>query len=256
MTLSQPDHGPVERGSTGSGAPEGPGPAGAVEEDRFVLVDRHELDALRYQALHDPLTDLPNRALLEDRVEQAILGARRSGGRFAVLALDLNGFKAVNDTLGHQSGDIALQRITERLRRTLRESDTIGRLGGDEFSVLLPGTGEQGAAVVAHQLLGVFHGPVDVEGRPVQLGASIGIAVFPDDAGDLTSLFAHADRAMYAAKRQGIGLASATAGGGRSVSSGRAGRRPPNGGVFGWMLAPMAVAPLAGRLHHRRPGAP
>lgn len=179
---------------------------------RGVIVDiTDKLQAeelLRQQATHDSLTGLPNRALLADHLQQAIKEARRTGDRVALLILDLDDFKEVNDALGHQAGDRLLAAFAERLREELRECDTIARLGGDEFALLLTTNADiAGAAAVAGRVLEVIDEPFDVEGLALQARSSIGIAVFPDHADDADSLSARADVAMYLAKGAGKGAA-------------------------------------------------
>ena len=179
---------------------------------RGVVVDiTDKLQAeelLRQQATHDSLTGLPNRALLADHLEQALKEARRTGDRVALLLLDLDDFKEVNDALGHHAGDRLLVAFAERLRRELRECDTIARLGGDEFALLLTTNADiEGAAAVAERVLEVIDEPFDVEGLALQARSSIGIAVFPDHAEDAESLSARADVAMYLAKGAGKGAA-------------------------------------------------
>jgi diguanylate cyclase (GGDEF)-like protein/PAS domain S-box-containing protein len=162
---------------------------------------------LRRQAFHDPLTGLPNRALLHDRLQQAIRLAHRDGSPLALLLMDLDRFKEVNDTLGHQQGDALLQQVCQRLQDALRASDTVARLGGDEFAVLLPGTDEAGATAVARQLLRVLEQPFELEGQPVDVGASLGFALHPAHGTDAATLLRRADVAMYVAKRAGGGYA-------------------------------------------------
>jgi diguanylate cyclase (GGDEF)-like protein len=166
--------------------------------------ERAEAD-LRDQALHDPLTGLPNRALLDDRLESAIAVAQRQEAPLSLLLLDLDGFKAVNDTLGHHAGDLVLTEIAARLSGTLRESDTAARLGGDEFVLLLPATPLVGAVETARALVDFIVAPIIVEGKPLMVGASIGIAVFPNHGRDAEVLLAAADSAMYDAKHSGGG---------------------------------------------------
>ena len=161
-----------------------------------------------YQALHDHLTGLPNRLLMSDRVSQAILASGRDRSLVAVMLMDLDRFKEVNDTLGHHSGDLLLQQIGPRLRSVLRESDTIARLGGDEFAVLLPNVVDRGSALsVADKLKRALDLPFEVQGLRLNIEASIGIAFFPDHAEDVTTLIQRADVAMYVAKRTGGGYA-------------------------------------------------
>jgi diguanylate cyclase (GGDEF)-like protein len=156
----------------------------------------------RHQALHDTLTGLPNRTLFHDRVEQALLIARRDGHRLAVIIMDLDRFKEINETLGHHNGDRLLRLIALRLKSTLRESDTISRLGGDEFGLLLPKLEAPGAAAqVARKLIKALKDhPMVVGGLTLDVGASIGIAVYPEHGEDVEALLQRADVAMYAAK--------------------------------------------------------
>lgn len=159
---------------------------------------------MRHQAHHDPLTDLPNRASLRYRIEQAIKRAREAEGRLAVLFLDLDYFKDVNDRLGHAMGDRLLREVAERLQRVLRHEDTVGRLGGDEFLILLEGLpASRFAGQVAHKVIEVLTQPFDIEGESIQIGVSVGIAVFPEQANDADGLIGHADAAMYEAKAAG-----------------------------------------------------
>ena len=154
----------------------------------------------------DPLTGLPNRALLRDRVAQAMAAARRHGSRLALLFLDLDGFKQINDTLGHAAGDQTLREVALRLGQAVRAADTVGRYGGDEFLILLSEVSQAAdAAVIAAKLLAVLAEPLLVAGQDMRLTASIGIGIHPDDADTLEALIAQADAAMYLAKRQGRG---------------------------------------------------
>lgn len=159
---------------------------------------------MRYQAHHDPLTDLPNRSSLRFRIEQAIERVREDDSRLAVLFLDLDYFKDVNDRLGHAMGDRLLREVAERLQRLLRHEDTVGRLGGDEFLILLEGLpAPRFAGEVAHKVIDVLTQPFEIEGESIQIGVSIGIAVFPEQAEDADGLVGHADSAMYEAKAAG-----------------------------------------------------
>ena len=163
-----------------------------------------ELARNEHQALHDALTGLPNRTLLFDRVERALAHDRRQGSSTAVLLLDLDRFKEVNDTLGHHNGDRLLCEVASRLTHALRAADTLARLGGDEFAVLLPGTDGEGALVLAHRLVDALHAPIELDGLSIAVGASIGVAVAPEHGDDPERLLQRADVAMYAAK-QGTG---------------------------------------------------
>jgi diguanylate cyclase (GGDEF)-like protein/PAS domain S-box-containing protein len=154
---------------------------------------------LEYLALHDSLTDLPNRTLLKQRVEEAILASEEGSSPFAVLLLDLDQFKEVNDTLGHHAGDLVLKQVAGQLRQSVRDTDTVARLGGDEFAVLLPG------AAVAGEILRDLKRPLLVEGKQINIETSIGGAVYPEDGHDSRALLHQADISMYAAKRAGSG---------------------------------------------------
>jgi diguanylate cyclase (GGDEF)-like protein/PAS domain S-box-containing protein len=157
-------------------------------------------------AHHDTLTGLSNRVTLQDRLGQALTRARRHGNRVAVMMLDLDHFKNVNDALGHTVGDGLLQAVATRLSARMRASDTLARVGGDEFVVLLPDLSDRsGAAVIAQKLIGAFTEPFFVQRNRLDVGASIGITVFPDDATELDLLLRNADIALYRAKRSGRG---------------------------------------------------
>jgi diguanylate cyclase (GGDEF)-like protein/PAS domain S-box-containing protein len=161
----------------------------------------HQRD-LEHQVLHDTLTGLPNRVLLHERLSNAILVGRREGHRMALLLMDLNGFKEVNDALGHQAGDQLLRQVAARVREELRISDTVARLGGDEFAIILPGVGDhEDAAQAANKLVNALGTPFDVAGERLHVAASIGIALFPEHGEDVDTLLRRADIAMYVAKR-------------------------------------------------------
>jgi diguanylate cyclase (GGDEF)-like protein len=165
-----------------------------------------QTDKLRHQAMFDELTDLPNRVLFQDRLQQAILASQRENRPFALLALDLNRFKEVNDTLGHQQGDALLRQVALRLTTFSRQSDTIARMGGDEFSLLLPATNALGATVFAKKIMTSMEEIFDLDGKSVEIGASIGIALFPEHGANCEILMRHADSAMYVAKRATSGF--------------------------------------------------
>jgi diguanylate cyclase (GGDEF)-like protein len=162
---------------------------------------------LLQQAFHDDLTGLANRALLHDRVQQAIVVANRQKTRAALLLMDLDRFKEINDTFGHHYGDLLLQRFSERLLGVLRASDTLARLGGDEFAVLLPDTDDQGAVFTAEKLLDGLDEAFDVQEQRLMMGASIGIAIYPAHGQETNTLLQRADVAMYHAKRSESGYA-------------------------------------------------
>ncbi len=161
-------------------------------------------EQIEYLAHHDPLTDLPNRVLLRDRFLQAQGQAARSANRVAILFLDLDHFKLVNDTLGHPIGDRLLQAVAERLRHGVRETDTISRQGGDEFVIVLPELADpESAGSIAGKLMEQMHEPVRVNGHRLNVTFSLGIALYPDDGEDFDTLMKKADTAMYSAKEAG-----------------------------------------------------
>ncbi len=162
---------------------------------------RAALEQLRQLAMVDALTGLPNRLLFLDRLETALARCRRDHGRCAVLFVDLDGFKTVNDRLGHAAGDALLRRVARELRDVVRESDTVGRLGGDEFGILLPDIrGAREPEVVARKVVECVRRPKAGLPSNVRVGASVGIALFPTDACGARGLIAAADSAMYRAK--------------------------------------------------------
>ncbi|WP_019142283.1 putative bifunctional diguanylate cyclase/phosphodiesterase [Noviherbaspirillum massiliense] len=165
---------------------------------------RHANERLHHLALHDGLTRLPNRTLLEDRIIQAISSAQRSGKPFSVMFLDLDRFKTINDSLGHHYGDKLLQAVAQRLTAILRSEDTVARIGGDEFVVVLREMAEaQAAAHIAEKILTALARPFSIEGQEQNISSSIGISIYPDDGTDLRALMMHADSAMYHAKNMG-----------------------------------------------------
>lgn len=169
------------------------------------ITERKEHEArLQYLATHDALTDLPNRNLLDDRIFQAIAHAQRSESGFALLLLDLDRFKLINDGYGHGYGDALLLTLSERLKEAARESDTVARLGGDEFVVLLsPLRNAEEAIPVVRRIQNVFSAPFHVLDTELYSSGSIGIAVYPGDGKDANALLKNADAAMYRAKQQG-----------------------------------------------------
>ncbi len=168
---------------------------------------RKQIDSLRHQATHDALTELPNRALLQDRLAQILQSAAPDAAPVALLLLDLDRFKEINDTLGHHVGDQLLQRISPRVLELLRAADTMARLGGDEFAVLLPGADEAAARALASKILAALAVPFTLEGQSLDVGGSIGIALAPAHGLDVPTLLRHADVAMYVAKRGHLGYA-------------------------------------------------
>ncbi|KIF80629.1 two-component system response regulator [Noviherbaspirillum autotrophicum] len=187
-----------------------PDAAGKVAQVVMVsrdITDRKEMEAyILHQSFHDTLTGLPNRLLLEDRMRQATANLGRQHAPVAVLFIDLDRFKDINDTLGHASGDRLLQEVAERLGRCVREGDTVARLSGDEFVVLLAGLHDvQDAALVANKIVRTVAEPCLIGGRELRVSPSIGIAIFPDDGQNMEELLRNADTAMYHAKQEGRG---------------------------------------------------
>ncbi len=167
-----------------------------------VTERRRAEDVIRWRAYHDVLTGLPNRALLRDRLDRVLAMAERSGELAALLFLDLDRFKHVNDTLGHVAGDRLLVAVAVRLTGCLRAEDTVARLGGDEFVVLLPSLRAAGdAADVARKILAVLSAPLLVEGHEMSVTASVGMSLFPLDGHDAATLMETADAAMYRSKQ-------------------------------------------------------
>jgi diguanylate cyclase len=175
------------------------------DRDRAEEALRQQAALNRHQALHDSLTELPNRSLFQDRVRQVIRTAQREGGGAAVLVMDLDRFKEINDTLGHASGDRLLVEAARRLRTTLRGADSIARLGGDEFGILLHDASPTGVAAAAGRIHATFAAPFSLDGLPLQIEASIGAATYPEHADDVEGLIQRADIAMYVAKRDNSG---------------------------------------------------
>ena len=171
------------------------------------ITDRKQAELrIRYMALHDALTGLPNRALLQDLLGQSIALAGRNKKRVAVFMLDLDRFKNVNDSFGHEVGDRLLEGVSVRLRNSLRESDIVARLAGDEFVVCLPMVEpQQDVTSVTHKLLATLNAPFHIEGHGLQIGASIGICEYPIDGDNPKELLQAADTAMYEAKKKGRG---------------------------------------------------
>jgi diguanylate cyclase (GGDEF)-like protein/PAS domain S-box-containing protein len=161
-------------------------------------------EAVRFLAYHDSLTGLPNRRLLDDRLGQAIHLAQRRDRKLAVMLIDLDDFKHVNDSLGHRAGDAMLREVAQRLALCVRRADTLARHGGDEFVIVISDVqADSDCALVAEKVLRSLSGEFHLEGRALRLGASIGISLFPNDAGDGDALLRNADAAMYRAKQLG-----------------------------------------------------
>jgi|GEM_PF-514857 len=172
---------------------------------RDITELRSNEEQVRHLAYHDALTGLPNRALFLDRFGHALALAQREDSRLAVVFMDLDGFKAVNDTFGHEVGDELLQEVARRIRQTLRrDTDTVARLGGDEFVLLIEGiSSAETVAQLAEEIIASVRQPITLRGHSVKVGASLGLALFPEDGSDVKTLMQQADTAMYAAKAAG-----------------------------------------------------
>jgi diguanylate cyclase (GGDEF)-like protein len=202
-----------------------------VDHQLAAAVEQEE--GSRHAAMHDHLTGLPNRALFKDRLDRQIAHAKRYRRTLAVMFLDLDNFKAINDTHGHQAGDAVLQTVAARLAQNTRNDDTVSRYGGDEFLCLLtPLHGQEDAAIIATKILKAIQTPCDVRVGDVVidlcLEASIGISVFPNDGATAATLITQADEAMYAAKENRSGIAFAQQ---KAVLGATTHRRPMTAGL-------------------------
>lgn len=182
----------------------------AILEERFKLLTnaiQNETAALEYQASHDPLTELPNRKMLNERLQTALVKSQKTNSSLVLIISDLNHFKEINDTLGHHIGDLVLQQASERLYNTVRRTDTVARLGGDEFGIVLPETNLEQAEQIIKKIVEAFAFPFVAEGHNLNVGISIGVVESPRHGNDVNILVQRADVAMYAAKRSGGGYA-------------------------------------------------
>jgi diguanylate cyclase (GGDEF)-like protein/PAS domain S-box-containing protein len=169
-----------------------------------ITLSKAEQETVAHQAQHDFLTNLPNRLLFRDRFKQQLARAKRHKKKFAVLYIDLDKFKPVNDTLGHQVGDQLLVAVAERLKLQVREIDTVSRFGGDEFAVLMSEvTSRNDVTTLADKVLASLSLPYSLEGHAIHVTGSMGIAIYPDDGPDMETILSKADISMYKAKRNG-----------------------------------------------------
>lgn len=179
-------------------------PKYVVAVGMILLQLENQIEHNKHLALHDELTGLPNRRLFEDRLDGALERARRSGAQAALLLVDLDHFKQVNDTVGHHIGDLLLKRVGQIFNARVRRSDTVARTGGDEFSIILESpTSREIANLVGESLMHLLEEPFEFEGHSVRIGGSVGIAIFPEDASDAATLRIAADRRMYGDKYAG-----------------------------------------------------
>ena len=179
-------------------------------EPHFVALSRDITDRveaeerIQYHAMHDVLTGLPNRALLFELIRKAVLIARREQGLLCVIFMDLDKFKPVNDNFGHAVGDLLLKEVADRIQKSIRDSDTVARMGGDEFVILLPKIRMvEDALFVANKVAAAIRAPYVIEGHELNVSASFGLSHFPEHGDDIDQLLMHADQAMYAAKAAG-----------------------------------------------------
>ena len=172
-----------------------------------MFVIRHvtrQADLLEHQALHDELTGLANRLLFQDRLKKSILSGQRQASSFSIILIDLDQFKMVNDTLGHNVGDLLLQEIARRLKNNVRKMDTVARLGGDEFVIILDSIGNEQVIKFAEKLVKVIAEPFLLARNEIEIGISMGISSYPEHGHDSITLVNRADMAMYEAKRKNI----------------------------------------------------
>jgi diguanylate cyclase (GGDEF)-like protein len=171
----------------------------------YFLFTTYRRDAEnQYRAHHDALTELPNRMLFSDRLQQALAVSKRNNTKLALLFLDLDNLKTINDTYGHNAGDFLLKELAYRMKASIRDIDTVGRIGGDEFIVLLPGVdSELSATKIAEKILKTISAPLYFDGNNISGGVSIGIVIYPDHGQNETDLINNADATMYEAKANG-----------------------------------------------------
>jgi diguanylate cyclase (GGDEF)-like protein/PAS domain S-box-containing protein len=184
-----------------------PNQSGALATFLDITPRKEKENLIRRQALEDPLTGLLNRRAFTERMQRRLGECREQGGGMALLLIDMDGFKNVNDSFGHLQGDVLLQKVAERLKQAVRDGDALCRIGGDEFGVVLHSVSNEGTAshVAERILYGLTRKPYELGQTALGIGASIGIALYPDDGGDEIALFKHADQALYRAKNSGRG---------------------------------------------------
>ncbi len=176
----------------------------AIERHRIMADLEHSREKEHRMAYFDALTDLPNRQLFYDRLNQAVSHAQRYDEKLGLMFIDLDGFKNVNDTLGHECGDLLLKSVSERLKDCLRKSDTVARIGGDEFTCIVPDVKcLRNISVVAQKIIRSLARPFDINGNKVYISGSVGASIYPDDTENLEILIKNADMAMYNAKNNG-----------------------------------------------------
>jgi diguanylate cyclase (GGDEF)-like protein len=196
---------------------------------QFAIARQRSQASIHHEALHDELTRLAKRTLLQQRLSNALARSRRMGNTFAVIYVDLDHFKWINDTHGHHVGDAVLVAVSERLRSAVRDYDTVARLGGDEFAILLDTLDDsEEAERVAQRVLASLAQPIEMARREVRVTASLGVSVFPDGGSDGADLLRHADQAMYCAKRAGRNTYSLTPTVEDAALSRRGSLRPPS----------------------------
>lgn len=175
-----------------------------VDDITTIITECNPSCAVRHLAYNDVLTGLPNRVLFNDRIKHALDDARRNGKKFAVMFLDLDHFKHINDTHGHSIGDGLLKAVATRLRTKLRECDTLARMGGDEFTVILENIRDiESVEVVANKVIYAFNEPYEINEYTIQASTSVGIAMYDEHATTVDTLLKYADKAMYDAKKSG-----------------------------------------------------
>ncbi len=176
------------------------------ENEKMMRALQIANEKITHMACHDALTGLPNRVLLEDRIQQSIVQSKRDHTRMALLFIDLDKFKPVNDLLGHKAGDSVLKVAADRMRDSVRAVDSIGRIGGDEFVVCLPQLNRSDdAIIVARKIQSCLMKPIQIDSHEVRIGSSIGVSLYPDNGDNMQSLMQAADEAMYAIKEAGGG---------------------------------------------------